>query len=87
MKMTRLAIFAALMLSACQTSVPAMESSLSEGFGDAVRHNTAVHAVEPVPSMKANTYIAADPAVQARARTAYREGEVEEPRQLRTGSD
>ena len=78
---------AALGLSACQSSVPALESSLSADFGDATRHNIAVQAIEPTPSAKADTYIPADPAVQTRARAAYRDGNVEEPRQLRTGGN
>ena len=74
-------------LAACQTSTPALESSLSEGFGDAVRQNIEVHAIAPTPASKADTYIPADASVQQRARQAYRDGEVEEPRQLRTGGE
>ena len=72
-----------MVLSACATTKPALQSSSSE-FGSAVRHNIAAQAIEPTAEQKANTFIPADATKRAKARENYRNGETPEPQPIAT---
>lgn len=72
-----------LVLSACATTQPALQSGSPE-FGNAVRHNIAAHAVAPTAKQKADTFIPADATKRAKARENYRNGETPEPTPLIT---
>jgi len=73
----------ALSLSACATTEPALHIQ-SSAFGQAVRHNIAVHAIAPTAEQKTDTYIPADSTRRAKARENYRKGETPEPRRITT---
>lgn len=63
-------------LSACAVTYPPL--------GDAMTHNINAQAIAPSPEQKANTFIPADITRQKLARDAYKKGEVEELKTLRT---
>ena len=77
----------ALVLGGCATANPALEGSLSSGFGDAVIANMNAHAVAPSAQQKANTYIPADPSRAALARKNYRENTVADPEPVSVAGD
>lgn len=74
---------AALTLSACATTQPAMNAH-SPTFGQAVAHNKSAQFVAPTPTQKADTFIPANRARKALARKNYQEDTVEKPEPLTT---
>jgi type IV pilus biogenesis protein CpaD/CtpE len=75
-----LSVGAALLVSGCATSTPALQSQFGSDFGTAVKSNIAAQAVAPTAEQKANTFIPADPVRAGAARKNYRENTVPEPK-------